>query len=122
MVFINYFYLSRWNRYLQFCSYKNISIDGTANGSQHKLPVQELIEIFYVYLIEGPHKNISSSVANQYISVVGKHLLEANVISSMKEIRTPEFKAFQNKYLATVQERAISKNEAIIESVKTFEV
>lgn len=97
-----------WKRYLDFCMLKGVAIDGSC--PDYKIELSELMESFLVYLVEGAEKTVTPTVANQYISAVGKFLLESKVIDSIKDIRTAKFQKTLSTYtkqikLAKEQER-----------------
>jgi hypothetical protein len=79
-------YTSGWKRYAEYCDAHSLN---TLVGDQD--PASQILE-FARYLMQNPGKTVKSAVANSYVSAVGKKLLEANVITEIREIRTPELK------------------------------
>ena len=81
-------YAYGWNRYVKYCAEKSLPLDA-GDGS-----ISEQMEAFLVYVItEDPVKTVTPSVANSYISAIGKTLMEAGQLESMSQIRTPKFTA-----------------------------
>eukprot|EP00603_Paraphysomonas_imperforata_P001166 CAMPEP_0114414278 /NCGR_PEP_ID=MMETSP0103-20121206/1304_1 /TAXON_ID=37642 ORGANISM="Paraphysomonas imperforata, Strain PA2" /NCGR_SAMPLE_ID=MMETSP0103 /ASSEMBLY_ACC=CAM_ASM_000201 /LENGTH=289 /DNA_ID=CAMNT_0001582411 /DNA_START=54 /DNA_END=923 /DNA_ORIENTATION=+ len=80
-------YTFGWKRYNEYCQIHNLN---TLIGDKAS-PSTQILE-FARYLMQNPGKTVKSAVANSYVSAVGKKLLEANVITAMRDIRTPELK------------------------------
>lgn len=80
-------YTFGWKRYVEYCELHSLN---TMVGEQ-VCPANQILE-FARYLMQNPVKTVKSSVANSYVSAVGKKLLEANVITAMRDIRTAELK------------------------------
>lgn len=80
-------YTFGWKRYNEYCQLHNLN---TLIGDKAS-PATQILE-FARYLMQNPGKTVKSAVANSYVSAVGKKLLEANVITAMRDIRTPELK------------------------------
>jgi hypothetical protein len=80
-------YTFGWKRYTEYCQIHNLNVMIGDKAS----PATQILE-FARYLMQNPGKTVKSAVANSYVSAVGKKLLEANVITAMRDIRTPELK------------------------------
>lgn len=80
-------YTFGWKRYMEYCQIHSLDPLVGENASA----ATQILE-FARYLMHNPGKTVKSAVANSYVSAVGKKLLEANVITAMRDIRTPELK------------------------------
>ena len=91
-------YTFGWKRYTEYCELHNLNTllreDADADTGTHTPSAGPAAQIlaFAQYLMQNPGKTVKSSVANSYVSAVGKKLLDAKVITAMKDIRTPELK------------------------------
>ena len=99
-------YTFGWKRYTEYCQIHSLD---TLVGEKAN-PASQILE-FARYLMHNPGKTVKAAVANSYVSAVGKRLLEANVISAMRDIRTPELKE-----LFAEAGRQIVANDASTES------
>jgi hypothetical protein len=80
-------YTFGWKRYAEYCQLHGLDTMVAENAS----PATQILE-FARYLMQNSGKTVKSAVANSYVSAVGKRLLEASVITAMRDIRTPELK------------------------------
>lgn len=94
-------YTFGWKRYTEYCELHSLN---TLVG-ESTTPAVQILE-FARYLMHNPGKTVKSSVANSYVSAVGKKLLDANVITAMKDIRTPELKELFSEAARVTQEAA----------------
>lgn len=85
-------YTFGWKRYVDFC--EQFNLDPLCQSKDNpSTPSQQVLQ-FARYLMEHPEKAVRPAAASSYVSAVGKKLMDAKVIDSMRDIRTQEMKEY----------------------------
>ena len=84
-------YAFGWKRYEQFCQQRGWDPLARSQPDSGNSPASQVLE-FARDLMENPDKAFKPSAANSYISAIGKRLVEAKVINTVRDIRTPSLK------------------------------